>query len=363
MTAKRGIPVVTLVLIVANLLAAFLLLLHPELADQFGFRSDRPSLYACLTSLFLHSNVIHLLGNMIFLAAVGASVELATGAVRFIGVYFTGGIVGTAFHYLFTHGAVNPVPFIGASGCIAGCAGYYSVRYTGLRVPLAPKLTVSVAAVTWTWVALQILGGFVHVGETGGTSYWAHLGGFAAGVVTSFLFRAPDLGQLRLGHEVLERMNQRSPAAAVAAAKSHLERHPKDPKGLRDLAAAYALTDDEQAEGGVIVEMLDCVSESERPALLARLVEIHQAGLIPARRRAMFADRYAETHRSVSIGLFRSIIQSPSNDAERPDALYALARLIRDEDPATAETLLRDLVVNYSVHPCVDMARTRGWLT
>src|SRR5208282_863903 len=118
-------------------------------------------------------------------------------------------------HFLITGHNPDALPLIGASGCIAGCAAYYSVRYVGLKVAIAPKFSLSVAAVTGIWVVLQVIGAFVRFGEPGGVSFASHLGGFAAGIVMGLLFRAPDLGQIQLGHEVLEQMNNRGPAAAA----------------------------------------------------------------------------------------------------------------------------------------------------
>jgi membrane associated rhomboid family serine protease len=81
-TVRRSSPVVTLLLIAGNILAAFALLFNPELAFAFGFRPDHPSLAGAISCLFLHSNVVHLLGNMVFLAAVGVAVELAAGRIQ-----------------------------------------------------------------------------------------------------------------------------------------------------------------------------------------------------------------------------------------------------------------------------------------
>ena len=185
MSGRSRLPIVTLLLIAANILAAFILLVTPDLAAGYGFHSNHPSPLAAITSLFLHANVLHLMGNMVFLAAVGAAVELATGSLRFVIVYFVSGLVGVAAHYAITHNAVDPTPLIGASGCIAGCAAYYSVRYTNLRVPIAPRKSLSVASVTGMWLVLQLVGAFIKIGETGGTAFWAHIGGFVAGAILS----------------------------------------------------------------------------------------------------------------------------------------------------------------------------------
>ena len=362
MSARRRFPAVTILLLAANLCAAFGLLLYPDLAYQFGFRPDMPRVQTAFTSLFLHANVFHLLGNLVFLAAVGAAVEMATGSIRFASVYFLSGLAGVALHYLVLRHAPDPVPYIGASGCIAGCAAYYSVRYTGLRVPVAPNFSVSVAGVTCVWVFLQVVGAMVKIGESSGVSFWAHLGGFAAGIVISLVFRAPDLGQIRLGHEVLDKMNNRGPVAAAAAARNHLEKHPGDPKALRQLARSCAQTDDKEGEANAILELMGVSPEQEQPALLGRLVEIGQAHRLTTHKRTALAEKYKEGNPSVARALLRSVLKEPENDSQRPEALLALIGLEREREPEGADALLNELLRTYPLHPCSDLARKRGWV-
>jgi len=362
-SAERRLPLVTLIVIGANLLAAFGLLLNPELAYDLGFRPDQPRLGAAFTSLVLHANVLHLLGNMVFLAAVGAAVELATGSVRFALVFFFAGLCGVAVHHLVMRGVPNPTPLIGASGCIAGCAAYYSVRYTRLRVPLAPKLAISVAAVTAIWAGLQLVGAFIRIGESGGVSYWAHLGGFAGGILLSLVFRAPDLGQVKLGHEVLERMNARGPAAVVAAANQHLEKHPRDTKALTELADAHGLLGEPEQEAEAILRLMEIVPEAEQPDLVRRLCKIGRATRLPTLRRLQLADKCRQEAPFIAKALLRSVVEGPADDPQRPDAILALAGLERDESPERAGELLGELNAHYPLHPAADLARKRGWLS
>ncbi|HWD39566.1 MAG TPA: rhomboid family intramembrane serine protease [Fimbriimonas sp.] len=363
MSASQRIPIVTLLLIGANLSGAFARQINHDLTLEFGFRANHPSIQTAFTSLFLHENLIHLLGNLIFLAAVGAAVELATGSLRFAGVYFASGIIGLVCNYLVLRGVQDPAPILGASGCIAGCAGYYSVRYTGLRVPVAPNFSLSVAAITVIWVVLQAVGAVVRFGDTSGVSFWSHLGGFAGGVLISALFRAPDLTQKRLGHKVLDEMNNRGPAAAAAAARKHLKEHPKDPKALEHLARASAQMDDEKGEADAILELLEVQPDFEHPPLLARLVEIGQAGRLVSSKRTMLAEKFKEQHPDVARALLKSVLQESTTDSHRPEAILALAGLERDKEPSRADALLEELERCYPLHPCVDLARKRGWVT
>jgi membrane associated rhomboid family serine protease len=356
------LPVVTLILIVANIAAAFALLIQPDLAYQFGFLPNQPRPGAAFTSMFLHANVLHLLGNMLFLAAVGAAVELATGSFRFAVVYFLSGLIGVAAHYVMMKSAPDPVPYIGASGAIAGCAAYYTIRYTSLKVPVAPQLALPVIGVTVLWLLLQVAGAFVRIGEPGGTAYWAHLGGFAAGVLLCFVFRSPDLGQVRIQHEVLDRMNARGPSAAAIAAERHLEKHPDDQKALWDLADAQDKLGERAKEAETLMRLLNLVSVDQQVDVLRRLATIGHVSRIPILKRLQFADRCKATAPFVARALLRSVVEGP-DDIQKPEAMLSLAALEREEEPEKAQELLAMLQRDYPFHAAVEVARKRGWLT
>lgn len=361
MSARPRLPLVTLLLIAASIFAAFTVVIDPDLVSEYGFRSNHPSVKTIFTSLFMHANLFHLLGNMVFLAAVGAAVELATGSLRFIVVYFVGGLGGIAVHYSMTKTSVDPAPLIGASGCIASCAAYYSVRYTRLRVPVAPKIAISVAAVTCVWILLQIVGTFVKLGDQGGVSFWSHIGGFATGVILSFVFRAPDFEQLKLGHKVLEQMNARGPAAVAIAAKRHLEQHPKDVKALWELADAHSALGDGALEAKVVLQLIELTSEDERIDALSRLCKIGRVSALPAIKRLQLADQCRATAPMVTHALLTSVVQGPRDEIQRPDAMLALVAIDRESHPDKAEALLSELVKDYPLHPAVELARKRGW--
>jgi hypothetical protein len=300
---------------------------------------------------------------MIFLAAVGAAVELATGSLRFAAVYFLSGIVGVLCHYLVLRHVGSPPPILGASGCIAGCAAYYCVRYKGLRVAVAPNFSVSVLAITGVWIFLQLVGAVVRLGEvTGQVSFWSHLGGVATGLVLSVVFKTPDLGQLRLGHEVLEAMNKRGPAAAAVAARKHLKDHPNDKVALRQLARACSQMDDHDAEADVILLLFELEAETEQIALLARLVEIGRANRFSCGKRTMFAEKFKEEQPAVSKALLVTVLQETDQDAYLPEAMLALVALQRTSEPDKADQLLKQLIESFPLHPCVDLARKRGWV-
>jgi len=146
------------------------------------------------TSMFLHGGWMHLIGNMWFLWLFGNNVEDSMGRGRFILFYLLCGIGAAAAQVLADPDSI--VPMVGASGAISGVMGAYVVLYPRVRVftlvPLGFFIT-SFALPAWVmlgyWMALQIFGGLAGPqGEGGGVAFWAHVGGFVAGVVLIKLF-------------------------------------------------------------------------------------------------------------------------------------------------------------------------------
>ena len=146
-----------------------------------------------VTSMFLHGGILHIGFNMLFLFVFGPGVEALTGHVRFLIFYLLCGIAGGLAQI-----AVGPgshVPALGASGAIAGVLGGYLVRFpfasirTIVPIFIFPLfLRLPAILVIGLWAATQFLNGFATVSDraaesTGGTAYFAHIGGFCAGVV------------------------------------------------------------------------------------------------------------------------------------------------------------------------------------
>lgn len=151
-----------------------------------------------VTSMFLHGSWMHLLGNMWFLWLFGDNVEDSMTRPRFAAFYLLCGLAA-AFAQVVT-APDSGVPMVGASGAISGVMGAYLVLYPRVRVyallPLGFLLT-SVALPAWMmlvyWVGLQLLSGVASIGQSGGgVAFWAHVGGFAAGVVLVKLFARSD---------------------------------------------------------------------------------------------------------------------------------------------------------------------------
>ena len=148
-----------------------------------------------LTSMFMHGGWFHILGNMWFLWVFGDNVEDAMGPFRFVAFYVLCGLAA-AFAQIATDPA-SPVPMVGASGAIGGVMGAYALLYPRAHVHTFVFLgfymtTIAVPAVFMLgyWFLIQLVSGVL--GQGSGVAFWAHIGGFVAGLALVLLFRRPD---------------------------------------------------------------------------------------------------------------------------------------------------------------------------
>jgi membrane associated rhomboid family serine protease len=151
-----------------------------------------------ITSMFMHASWMHLLGNMWFFWLFGNNIEDSMGHVRFVVFYLLSGFAAAALQ-IFTNPS-SDIPMVGASGAISGVMGAYILLYPHVKVyaflPLG-FFSTTVALPAWVmlgyWMLLQFLGGVQSIGATGGgTAFWAHVGGFVAGVALIKLFARKD---------------------------------------------------------------------------------------------------------------------------------------------------------------------------
>ena len=146
------------------------------------------------TSMFMHGSWEHIIGNMLFLWIFGNNVEDALGRVRFLFWYLAAGVAATALQTFvtLTFGSVRDasIPNIGASGAIAGVLGAYFRVLSAIFFGLIFFREIPAVWFLGIWIALQLWqGGFglTHPDQTGGVAVFAHIGGFAFGVLTVFL--------------------------------------------------------------------------------------------------------------------------------------------------------------------------------
>jgi membrane associated rhomboid family serine protease len=149
------------------------------------------------TSMFMHGGWFHILGNLWFLYIFGDNVEDSMGPLRFVAFYLLCGLAAVVAQM-----ASNPssaVPMVGASGAIGGVMGAYAVLYPRMPVHMllvlgfyVTRIIVPAFLMLGYWFLVQLLGGLPTLGgQGGGVAFWAHVGGFVAGVVLVVLFRDP----------------------------------------------------------------------------------------------------------------------------------------------------------------------------
>jgi membrane associated rhomboid family serine protease len=162
-----------------------------EMRERFPDSDFPPTWQTILTSMFLHADWMHLIGNMLFLLVFGMALEAALGRFAFSGFYLLGGAAAVLLQAVWD--TSSPVPMVGASGAISALLAGYLVLFPRARIVslLFGFFPVRVAAywVIGTWLVTQLLMAWFAAGsgDFGGVAVFAHLGGFALGVPLTFL--------------------------------------------------------------------------------------------------------------------------------------------------------------------------------
>ena len=198
---RRHFPAVTLAIVVVNVLAFLYQLTLPDVAlERFILTAGAvpyrithdfglPAAFTMFTSMFLHGGWTHILGNMLYLWIFGDNVEEHLGRLNYLIFYLGAGLAA-----LVAQIAVSPsstVPTIGASGAIAGVLGAYAVLFprarvrTVILVVFIRLITLPALVVLGFWFVLQLFNGLASVTamSSGGVAWFAHIGGFVAGML------------------------------------------------------------------------------------------------------------------------------------------------------------------------------------
>lgn len=244
-TTSRNYPVVNTLLIAANVFLFFVQLMQGPRQEQFILtyglipaRYSVPEIGAYFTSfqqvlalcsfMFLHGGFWHLLGNMWSLYIFGDNVEDRLGPLRYLLFYLLSGWASGLFHVFLNWS--SPVPTIGASGAIAGVMGAYLILFphskilTFIPIFFIPYfMEVPAFFFLCLWFLLQFLGAAGSGAQGGGIAWWAHVGGFVAGILlVKVLERVPQTGMTGRMREATYRKG--TPRLQVA----HVEDSPED---------------------------------------------------------------------------------------------------------------------------------------
>jgi membrane associated rhomboid family serine protease len=167
------------------------------------------TLATMFTSMFLHGGFLHAGGNMLYLWIFGDNVEDRFGPGRFLFFYLACGTAAALGQTLISPG--SRIPMVGASGAVAGVMGAYFVMYPHSRiVTLIPFIFLQIVEVPaifflGIWFLMQFLSGVGSIAQVeagqGGVAFWAHVAGFAAGVLGAFAFKRPERERVEWWHD------------------------------------------------------------------------------------------------------------------------------------------------------------------
>ncbi len=197
-SSRRTVPLVTYALIILNVIFFFVELSGGDaFIQKWAFVPSRflanpgGDFLTIFTSMFMHGGWLHLGGNMLYLWIFGDNVEDRFGHIKFIIFYLLCGVVATFAQLAFSIG--SNVPNLGASGAIAGVLGAYIVMFPKGKVNVLMGrgvIPMPALVVIGLWIVLQLfsgIGSIANTAQTGGVAYMAHVGGFLAGLVLTFL--------------------------------------------------------------------------------------------------------------------------------------------------------------------------------
>ena len=198
-STRRTFPLVTYGLIALNFVIFLVELSSGDaFIEKWAFVPTRfaaspgTQFLTIFSSMFMHAGWVHILGNMLYLFIFGDNVEDRLGHFVYLVFYLLCGVAATFAQYAFSIGSA--VPNLGASGAIAGVLGAYLIMFPGERVRVLMGYAVvqmSAVVVIGFWIILQFISSvsaFTASSQTsGGVAYMAHIGGFIAGIVLTFL--------------------------------------------------------------------------------------------------------------------------------------------------------------------------------
>jgi membrane associated rhomboid family serine protease len=205
-SSRRTVPLVTYALIALNVLFFFVEQSGGDaFVEKWAFVPSRflanpfGDFLTLFTSMFMHAGWVHLGGNMLYLWIFGDNVEDRFGHISFTIFYLLCGLAATFAQLAFSLG--SHVPNVGASGAIAGVLGAYILLFPQGKVRVLQRqqvVQVPALIVIGLWIVLQFfsgIGSIANTAQTGGVAYMAHIGGFLAGFVLTFLFRGSQGAQ------------------------------------------------------------------------------------------------------------------------------------------------------------------------
>ncbi len=348
---------VTLFFIALLLFVAVFSLMNAEWAYEWGFipvSEFKRKLISSFTSCFVHVDPVHLLGNLIFLAAVGPAVERVVSWWRFILVFMMSGVFGMWFHgfmVVASQPAIAEMPVIGASGAIAGLIGYSFLRFYRHRVPLLPAVKIPVILMISVWLIFQVGGGiWAQYQLNAPLAFWAHIGGFVLGFLMGFVFRAEQHAKEEAWQDRLGEAKTHGYGTQAGAVQEYLKKKPNSPKELKDLSDSLMAMGDEEGALESAVRSLELDAGFGGGWAVHRILELDGASEIHIENRIQIAKKIMRDAPDASEKLLMSVLEE-GESKETPESLALLVEVIAPNDPDTARYYANRLRREYGNSP------------
>lgn len=339
----KGFPYITISLIVLNVIVYalttnYFISIREEVVKGYAFALGISPFYTFFTAVFLHGDIFHLLGNMLFLWIFGPPVEERLGRFKYLGLYLVTGFAGSLLQSALDTAFLGTVqPCIGASGCIMGVAGAYLYLFPWSTVCVAYYFYYIYHGV-WEIQALWVIGAYVVIniaeglfsgaaGIGGGVANFAHVGGALAGVLICLALRAKRDTEA-LSEAKASQANMRGlDYMSLYDLQTMLEADPGDPKVIRAMVplamkeSKLPLIESAMAQAGV-----DMITKD--PTLVAYYIADlgGDASFYPSLQLLRLAGQMERTWQpQLAMGIYRIIFEQRTSDAEAETALYRAA--------------------------------------
>jgi membrane associated rhomboid family serine protease len=324
-----------------------------QLTVRLGMRRDDPTVASLLTSMFVHANALHVIGNMLFLWTVGVSLEQSWGRWLFLATYAFGGLVANMAWLASTPRGLHAVGF-GASGAVAAVMGAFLVPHFRTRirvflfVPLPSVYAIPGGWIVLPWFVLQLWAMTRPDAELAGVAFSAHVGGFLAGVAVAVAMRFTGT-EARVA-PVAVREEGRAQAAPLVAEADERMRKGDTKRGLALLEQAAACDPSD-------------IPLRRRIALLHRDCGRREEAAHAARE--LLAPTWREGDRTAYLALFDVLDSQDSIDTERspgsPSAVdvHRAAVALEDRDASRAASLHLRVASSWPDDPCASRSLLR----
>jgi membrane associated rhomboid family serine protease len=345
--------------------------------NSFGLWGSHPTVVALFAHQFIHADLLHLAGNMLFLWIFGSLIEDAARPWGLGALYLGGGILAALTHILISSalGQDLDVPMVGASGAVAAIMGLFMLRFYRTRVQVLYWFGGLWRGTFWVqsvwallyWIVLELAGGVIDAaftGGSGGVAHWAHIGGFAAGAIA-----APLVGGLQAARQEYQTDDPETNVEHVRrgeqaeAAEKALRQDAGNPYLMRQMAQACRRAADRQRAIHTYQACITCFATrgmvEQAADVYLEALDYHGDPVLSPEVGCAVARQLEGAHPDRAAALYRLLV---SRHVTRPEAEVALIRLSvlcrqRFDQPYEALRCLNEFLARYPNSPHARQAR------